>query len=91
MHIPVRRNTAKSSARRSKTLAAELAEADNAVCQDGNGNGRHGNWEYHEVTPSNDEGTETHLANKWGLAPEELHAMEGGRAMGSKRATPPNS
>ncbi|KAJ7739626.1 hypothetical protein B0H14DRAFT_3168023 [Mycena olivaceomarginata] len=91
MHTPVRKNTAKSSARRSKTLAAELAEADNAVGQDGNGNGQRGNWEYREVTPSNDEGTETHLANKWGLAPEELRAMEGGRAMRSKRAAPPKA
>ncbi|KAJ7816427.1 hypothetical protein B0H14DRAFT_3148638 [Mycena olivaceomarginata] len=91
MHTPVRTNTSKSSARRSKTLAAELAEADNAVGQDGNGNGQRGNWEYREVTPSNDEGTETHLANKWGLAPEELRAMEGGRAMRSKRAAPPKA
>ncbi|KAJ7830707.1 hypothetical protein B0H14DRAFT_3143413 [Mycena olivaceomarginata] len=34
-----------------KTLAAELAEADNAAGQDGNGNGQRGNWEYREVTP----------------------------------------
>ncbi|KAJ7695843.1 hypothetical protein B0H14DRAFT_3658426 [Mycena olivaceomarginata] len=57
-------NRARARRGRSKTLAAELAEADNAVGQDGNSNGQRGNWEYREVTPSNDEGTETHLANK---------------------------
>ncbi|KAJ7839107.1 hypothetical protein B0H14DRAFT_3869816 [Mycena olivaceomarginata] len=91
MHTPVRKNTAKSSARRSKTLAAELAEADNAVGQDGNGNGQRGNWEYREVTPSNDEGTETHLANKWGLAPEELRAMEEKSRAGYRGGTPGGS
>src|ERR1700761_9768254 len=95
MHAKIRTKASSASTRNERSLAAEVEDAGATFGpMAGEGQFREedsAEHEYRSVTPPTLHASEGHLAEKWGLPLDEVHAAGGTRVTRSKRITVPIS